>query len=75
MMLRSMIDKQAESSEFLKRFHASAITAGVNTCLNCGLVATRRCTCKRAHYCGIACQQADWKRHKLVHRTSLKSGI
>lgn len=44
MALRSMIDKQAESNAFLKQFHASAIAAGTNTCMNCGLVATRRCT-------------------------------
>ena len=37
------------------------------SCQHClVLPATRRCNdCKAVHYCGQACQRADWKRHWL----------
>ena len=25
-------------------------------------------TCRMACYCGVECQQSDWKVHKLLHR-------
>ena len=74
-MLTSTIGRQNESSDFLQRFYASAVNNGVMTCFHCGLVATLRCTCKKAHYCGVACQRADWANHRAVHRLHAKPGI
>jgi len=44
-----------------------AMAASVASCAHCGKqgVGCKRCSrCKQASYCGVECQNADWKRHK-----------
>jgi hypothetical protein len=43
------------------------MAASAESCAHCGKqgVVCKRCSrCKQASYCGAACQNADWKRHK-----------
>jgi hypothetical protein len=43
------------------------MTASAESCVQCGKQGTgfKRCSvCKQAFYCGAACQNANWKRHK-----------
>lgn len=57
-----------------------AIRLKVGSCGHCGkqLVSFKRCSvCKQRFYCGVACQNADWKKHKKkcvppLSRTALR---
>jgi len=43
------------------------MAASAESCAHCGKQGAefKRCSrCKQASYCGVACQNADWKRHK-----------
>ena len=45
-------------------------------CINCGKkdVSTKRCSgCKFVRYCSVACQKANWKKHKLVCKAAQSS--
>jgi hypothetical protein len=48
-------------------FFKAPMVASAESCVNCGKQGAefKRCSrCKQASYCGTACQNANWKRHK-----------
>ena len=51
----------------LPLLHGPAMADSAECCAHCGKhgAGFKRCSrCKQASYCGVACQNANWKRHK-----------
>ena len=49
------------------RLHFAGLVGSATTCSHCGkeCAELKRCSvCKQASYCGAACQNAAWKKHK-----------
>lgn len=58
--------------------HCSADIVEIRSCACCGVFSAKlfKCgSCSTTHYCGKACQKADWKRHKQVCANEQKAAV